>query len=245
MQLLLTRPLEASNRFAVQLRAAGVGLDPVISPILVISYREVEDHLLGPDHIAVFTSRHGILGSPQGQGQRAYVVGEATAKVAEDAGFEVCAKSENVDALFRRILADRTAGHSMDKLTHFRGSHAAGDLSARLQRHGVYLRQEVVYDQIPQTLTNQAKTLLRSDEPVILPLFSPRTASLMAAAYVGMRGAAPLLPVFISEAAAAKFGSVSRVQEDVVPNPTAPDMIAAVQRLIAAAQLLEGEFKQD
>lgn len=239
-RLLLTRPQEASERFAAQLKAAGVDLPPVIAPLLRIEPAETPQ--IAADQTVVFTSRNGVLAAPAGQGRLAYVVGSATGAAAEAAGYRVRLADGDVEGLIRRILADHQAGEVADPLVHLRGAHSRGDLAARLSALGLKTHDTVVYDQIAQPLTEAAKTLLTGSEPVILPLFSPRTAALFMEQMAEVEGTAPLFVAFISPAAAASFDTGACARHEVLPNPRAEEMIAAVQRLMAAAHRLEGEI---
>lgn len=241
-RLLLTRPQEASERFAAQLKAAGVDLPPVIAPLLRIEPAETPQ--IAADQTVVFTSRNGVLAAPAGQGRLAYVVGSATGAAAEAAGYRVRLADGDAEALIRRILADHQAGDVAGPLLHLRGAHSRGDLAARLSASGLKTHDTVVYDQIAQPLTEAAKTLLTGSEPVILPLFSPRTAALFMEQMAEVEGTAPLFVAFISPAAAASFDTGACTRHEVLPNPRAEEMIAAVQRLMAAAHRLEGEIPQ-
>ncbi|WP_412564818.1 uroporphyrinogen-III synthase [Thalassobius sp. MITS945101] len=241
-QLLLTRPQEASDRFAAQLTAAGVDLPLVIAPLLRIDLAEAPQ--IAADQTVVFTSRYGVLAAPAGQGRLAYVVGSATGAAAEAAGYRVRLADGDAEALIRRILADHQAGEVAGPLVHLRGAHSRGDLVARLSTSGLKTHDTVVYDQIAQPLTEAAKTLLTGSEPVILPLFSPRTAALFMEQMAEVEVAAPLFVAFISPAAAASFDTGACTRHEVLPNPRAEEMIAAVQRLMAAAHRLEGEIPQ-
>ena len=241
-RLLLTRPQEASERFAAQLTAAGVDLPLVISPLLRIDLAEAP--LIAADQTVVFTSRNGVLAAPAGQGQLAYAVGPATGAAAEAAGYRVRLADGDAEALIRRILADHQAGGVSGPLVHLRGAHSRGDLAARLTAAGLPTREAVVYDQVAQPLTEAAKMLLKGSEPVIFPLFSPRTATLFVEQLAEVEVAAPLLVAFISPAAAASFDTGACARHVVLPNPRAEEMIAAVQRLMAAAHRLEGEIPQ-
>ena len=73
--------------------------------------------------------------------------------------------------------------------------------------------------------------LLRGADPVLLPLFSPRSSLRAAAALAGAQ--APLLLAAISTAAGAAFGLPVR-RRAIAPSPDADGMLAALVALIDA-----------
>jgi uroporphyrinogen-III synthase len=74
-------------------------------------------------------------------------------------------------------------------------------VAARLAALGLPAAEAVVYDQRPQPLTPAARAWLAGARPVIVPLFSPRSAALFAAEAAG--AAAPLRIAALSAAVAA------------------------------------------
>ncbi|WP_223252363.1 hypothetical protein [Paracoccus mutanolyticus] len=108
-----------------------------------------------------------------------------------------------------------------------------------LHPHGAHVARElpvpgmVVYDQRAQAPTPQALKLLAGAGPVILPLFSPRTARLAAAMARDAR--APLWVAPISAAAAAAFDAPS-ARQALAPTPDGAGIRAALARLLAPEQ---------
>ena len=179
--VLLTRPQMQAEDFASLLGDVLV----VISPILRIVAVDHDATLLAVAEGVVLTSVHAVPAAAPGRGRPAFCVGTATAEAARRAGFAVTVGPGDMDGL-RPLIGD-----IKQHLIHPHGRHRAGDAGVP----GV-----VVYDQKSQPLNDEARTLLAGDTPVILPLFSPRSARLVAEA---VRGAhAQLLPVAISEAVA-------------------------------------------
>ena len=62
------------------------------------------------------------------------------------------------------------------QLVHLRGQHTRGDVALRLSKGGVTCDDVVVYDQVAQVFTQEARDILGGEDCVIAPLFSPRTA---------------------------------------------------------------------
>ncbi|CUH66223.1 uroporphyrinogen-III synthase [Thalassovita autumnalis] len=244
-QLLLTRPQEGADRFAALLRRSGFDAPIVTSPLLQIVPLAAPDLPdLTEDQAVIFTSRNGVAAAPAGQRRLAYVVGAATGRAAAAAGYRVVQADGDAEALFRRILADHQAGNLTGDLVHLHGRHTRGDLAQRLTAAGIPTKGRVIYEQIVMPLSAAAKSLLSGTEPVILPIFSPRTAALLLAECQQMEGTAPLFVAAISPAADVELGALQAVQRHILPNPTADAMAAAVQRLMAAVQRLEGEIRQ-
>lgn len=200
--LLLTRPEPASRRFAAQ--AAHLGLDTVIAPVLRIVPVDHDAARLAQARGLVFTSAHAVPAAGPGRGRPAICVGPATARAAQAAGFQVT-EGPGDAARMLPLLEGLEAGW-----LHPHGAHVA----KRLPVPGM-----VVYDQIPQPLDAAAQALLAGRAPVIVPLFSPRSARVLSAQAEGAR--APLWLVAISAAAAAGWQAPqARVQLADSPDAT-------------------------
>ncbi|WP_374302651.1 uroporphyrinogen-III synthase [Paracoccus sp. (in: a-proteobacteria)] len=212
--LLLTRPLADSRRFAAMLpdwRA-------VLSPILRIVAVDHDGRQLRDAPGLVFTSAHAVGSAGPGRGRLALCVGGHTARVARAAGFDVREGNGFAEGLLPMIEA---AGVP---LVHPHGRHLARVLPVP----GV-----VVYDQQAVPLTLEAQALLAGGAPVVLPLFSPRSARLVADAAHGAR--APLWLVAISDAAMAAWHGPAAGRR-VADSPDAAAMAAAIRGLSLAEQ---------
>ncbi|WP_108483755.1 uroporphyrinogen-III synthase [Oceaniglobus ichthyenteri] len=219
--LLLTRPQAQSLGFAETCRAAGWTGPIVTSPILEIVPRPMPNRP-APGTTLIFTSVNGVEQATAQHdlaGFHAFAVGDTTAKAAQEAGM-TCV-SANGD--FRDLLA-LLARHDTGPLLHLRGTHSAGDLTSALAEMGREAVEWVVYDQVAQPLNGAARRLLAAPGPVVLPLFSPRSARLLSAA-VG-ETAAPLSLIAISQAAADAWRGNGTMC--VVADPTGKAMLAAI-----------------
>lgn len=179
--VLLTRPEPDSRRFAALLPELPV----VISPILQIVPVAHDSRRLAWAEALVFTSAHAVSAAGPGRGRLALCVGPRTAAVAGQAGFDVRTGPGDAEGLTRLIDA------SPVPLIYPRGRHVARNLP---------VEDMVVYDQQPLPLSPAAQHLLERDAPVILPLFSARSARLLSD-LVGDRARAPLYLAAISESA--------------------------------------------
>ena len=227
--ILLTRPRDAAERFEARLRAEGIMAPVVISPVLRIVPRvaQVPSEMRG----AIFTSKNGVA-AVEGDDLPAWCVGAATAEAARARGWRAVAAEGDAEALIRRILADAPEG----PLVHFRGAHARGDVAARLERAGIETREAVVYAQEAEPLSDEAITLLAREKPLVLPLFSPRSAAQVAKAGPFR---APLHIIAISDAVAREVASLSPASLRVSKAPDAESMISEIKQFADAACRIE------
>jgi len=211
--LLLTRPGDDSER-----TAARIGADVIVAPILQIVPVDHDGAALARAPGLVFTSAHAVASAGPGRGRPAICVGERTGQVARDAGFAVIQGAGTADSLVPLIAA------SPVPLVHPHGRH----LAQRLAVPGI-----VVYDQRPQPLTARARAALMGARPVVVPVYSPRSARLLAGMAAGAR--APLWLVAISDAAAAAW-TAPAARRAVADQPSGRAMDAAIRAMLAAEQ---------
>jgi uroporphyrinogen-III synthase len=231
--ILLTRPADGAARFAKALTKRLGEAPIIISPILEITPTTAKPDL-SDDPLIVFTSRNGVAhcGFPPKPGQQALCVGDATAAMAQAAGFETRSASGDVEDLIR-MLRDEAPKRP---LLHLRGRHSAGDLVSRLRQSGIDAHETVVYDQAALALTDKARATLNGEGAVIVPLFSPRTAK-----EFSDKGPwhAPLFVSAIS-AATADAAPAHPDKMQIASEPTQAAMVDATCGLFDAAQSLEG-----
>ena len=236
--LLLTRPQAQSERFAAEARAALGPLPVVIAPLMEIVPRPLALDP-APHATLIFTSENGVAGfcaqSPL-RDRPAYCVGPRTAVAAAEAGFRVVSSGAgggDAEALIRTLRAARPAL----PLLHLRGEHAVTDLAGRLSAEGLACADAVVYAQIDVPAGGAFRAALARGE-VVLPLFSPRSARLAAAALGRTDGGARVWPVAISAAAAQRWTEAGGPgQVAVAAQPDAGGMmeaLAGVVRRLAA-----------
>lgn len=172
--LLLTRPRAASERFAKQVSEALGAARFVISPLLEIVFLDIAP--LPAQAVLVFTSRNGVEAfSNAGLScdSVCYCVGQATADAARAAGLEAKASGGTVE----HLIADLLAAAPQQEIIHIHGRHTRGDLAATLSAKGLNARGIVAYEQNLPDLSAEALALLKGGAPVIVPLFSPRSAA--------------------------------------------------------------------
>jgi uroporphyrinogen-III synthase len=206
--LLLTRPAPQSDRFADQCRALGFSGPVIVSPLIEIVFRALT---LDPDRYPtlVFTSANAVaaVADRLPAGRVAYAVGDATARAVRDVGLPCRSAAGDAEALFARLTDDSPPA----PLLHLRGAHSRGDLAERLSDAGLPTDEAVVYDQIARPLSGAARAALASGNPLILPLFSPRTAALAGAEIPAVTGPRRVLALSAAVRAAWPHGDAVEV----------------------------------
>lgn len=235
--ILITRPAAAGVHLADEVRARwGEDIRIELSPLMRIAFL---DHMpsLGRIRHLIFTSRNGVLAFTRLTDRRdipCTAVGETTAQTAENAGLETKVSGGDAASLIADIRKHPGAGPYL----HIRGAHVAADIADRLNRAGIETVEAVLYRQIPQPLSASARSVLRGDVPVILPVFSPRSARLFFDEWT--QDVAPLSIAAISANAAAEVPQARIRRLEIAETPDAPGVLAAMQRLLDAAKPLEG-----
>lgn len=212
MNILLTRPLVDSQRFADRLGQDGITcvLAPLLSIELVtqvsLDFDGLQAALLtsanGARALADLTSRRDI---------KVLAVGASTAEQARTRGFlDTLVAGGDVASLANLVLAQlRPDG---GRLVHIAASVQAGDLSGMLECHGFAVERLVAYRAVTaDDLPNEAGDSLRGGLLDGVVFFSPRTAATFAALVkkVGLQETtAPLAAFCLSRAVAGALGSL-------------------------------------
>lgn len=229
--VLVTRPRADGEAFATALAARfGARVRPVVAPLIAPRFLTppIADH----NYAAVmFTSAHAVEGARR-LGIRlpslAWCVGRKTASVATAAGFQARSADGDADALVKAVLADPPNG----RILYLRGVNTHGNIVESLNYSGINVDVAIVYDQEPQPLTTAALALLHSPGPILVPLFSPRTATLLRAVLPpDIR--AKLHIAAMSPAVAEALGDLPRAALTIARQPDAPAMLDAVKSLLA------------
>ncbi|MEV8467673.1 uroporphyrinogen-III synthase [Fluviibacterium sp. DFM31] len=234
MILLLTRPAAQSARFAAQVRARlGDRFRIVIAPVLDIvetpaARTLAQDATWDGVGALAFTSENAVtMFARYVRGRRllAFCVGERTAEAARACGLDALQGPGNARGLVRLIARHPPEG----RVLHLGGVHLARDLVADLADRGIAATHLAIYDQHPRPLTEEARTCLQGPDPVLVPLFSPRSARLLAPDL--SRARAELRLAAISPAVAEAGQVQSGVRMEVAPTPDADAMLDLIQHL--------------
>lgn len=229
--VLLTRP-----RARAQIFGEALGLPYLISPTSAL-------HPVGPPVVPnpkqalIFTSpapiELGCLEKPSRQ-VSAYCVGTQTAQKAAQFGLGARCMGATVQELAAALIAENPSG----PLLYLRGKHVAHPLAKTLTDAGLNCAEAVVYDQIPQELSQKALDLLVSDTPVVIPLFSARGARLLSSQLPAHMPPFALVP--ISSAVKAAWNGPYPDIVALAETPDADAMQKAVTGAYDALQRLEG-----
>jgi uroporphyrinogen-III synthase len=223
--LILTRPAAAARRFRAEL--GDPGLPMIESPALSIRPLPVS-RPPGDWAGLILTSENGAAAALRmgfAPGTPVWAVGERTAQAAT--GLAATAAAGDAESLIALILSRRPAG----PLLHIRGEHARGDIAARLTAAGIATAEITAYAQEALPLSPAALAALAGNDPVILPLFSPRSGAIILS-----QGpfAAPLHVAAISAAAAGPFQGVA-TSVTVAAEPGLAAMVDATNAAIRRA----------
>jgi len=235
--LILTRPAAASARFLAQVRAGSDRpVTAIVAPLIQIGFT---DAVLPQTPCAglIFTSENGACAARRlglDPGLPVFAVGDQTADAARRAGFQPVSADGDAGALVALILLRRPRG----PLWHLRGEHARGDVAAQVAAGGVAATDLVVYRQAECPLTASAVAALGGAATVILPLFSPRTVSIMV-----QQGpfVAPLHVVAISPAVADAARALAPATLSLARTPTGGAMLSATIAALQGGTVLEGD----
>ena len=119
-----------------------------------------------------FTSSNGVAqASRLGiTGGVAWCVGDRTAQIAREAGFDAKSAAGNVEDLLECITKDKPR----IRLAHIRGYDSVGSLAQRLNERGISCEDVVAYAQKPLPIALHVVELIKGEAPVVIPLFSPK-----------------------------------------------------------------------
>ena len=230
--VLITRPGGQGDRFLTALRERfGGAVLPVLSPLLTPVFLS-PDWPAGPYSSLILTSETGVEAAARLRDAgrllpvRAICVGDRTAQVARERGFDAVSAKGDAETLVAMVLAGGDEGPFL----HLRGREARGDIAPRLTASGRVTRAAVVYAQEPVPLSAEARDLLDRTGVVLAPLFSPRTGDLFAA-----QGPyrASLRIAAISPATAATVAPLNPQRIAVATRPDAEAMLDAVATLLS------------
>ncbi|MGI3169814.1 uroporphyrinogen-III synthase [Pseudooceanicola sp. C21-150M6] len=223
--ILITRPQPDAGETAAILEAQ-LDVPVIVSPLLGLE-------VLGPlpatsaDDRLIFTSANGVRAWTQLNGPRrsAICVGATTAAFARASGLEAEARGGTADRLVQAILADPPTG----RLLHIRGEIAQGAVAQTLSRHGMDAEEQVLYRMQAQAFSAEARSVTQGAAPVIVPLYSSRSAELFAKAWgLPAPGAAPLYLVCMSATVEAATAPLHAQRSVISSTPDRAGMLRGV-----------------
>ena len=227
--VILTRPRAASERFAEALRAE---VGPVATAILPLMDMVpiVDDLELEGVAALIFTSATGVETFAALSGDRslnAWCVGDRTAEAARDIGLKATSARGDAEALIALMTEARPEG----RLLHLHGAHVSVDVAGRLVENGLRAEARAIYDQVSVAPGDAMAAALAHDGPILVPLFSPRSARLFVEA--AGQGTDRTVPVVISSATRDALPDALARRAVTADTPDAPAMIRALSSLIS------------
>ena len=232
--ILLTRPLAQSLRFAREVERALPGVPIILSPLMVPEYltppiplQNFTAVILASSAAVEAARRISAAGSKLPS--RAYCVGSRTATAAKIAGFDAVSANGDAAALLALIIADKPTG----QLLFLRGYDSTGGIEENLISAEIETVSIICYRQLPQSLNLIATAHLHGIAPVILPVFSPRSALLLQAETARISARSPLWIAALSPAIAAVMDRKTIARLATADHPNSADMILAMQSLTA------------
>jgi uroporphyrinogen-III synthase len=231
--VLITRPRAAADRLAQALGARAAPHRVVISPIMDIRVLPLPVAVDASD-VLVLSSAHAVAALQKAgaiAGQRAFCVGDATARAARDAGLDAVSAAGDADALAALVAERLPPG----PVLWLHGAHTRGGLVESLAKAGFDVSESVLYEQLETPLSKEAQALLAHPGCVVVPVYSPRSAALLARACHGAKAALDL--VFISEAARAAWDGPMPQSVSVADRPDGDAMLLSVCCRVAVARL--------
>lgn len=216
--LVLTRAPADSERFIARI-GAEARVASIISPAFDIV--PVPARIDTPPAHVVFTSVRGVAQAERFDlgGARAWCVGARTTEAARAAGFDATDGGGDVERLAATLIAAGPEG----RILHLRGRHVAGDLVGALTAAGLDAGEVICYTQEPRAPSATLRDAMGGPGPLIMPLFSPRAALLLA----GLEGPAPLHVIAMSPAVAGVIEGFAVETVTTATQPTEDAMVAA------------------
>ena len=224
--LLVTRPVETARRFAQRIEDVyGTGFQTILSPALEIVQLDPEvptecDHL-------ILTSANGVRQAIRINIKvtgSVFCVGQRTADLAKSHFFSAIRAGSCAKELIERVSKQNIDG----AILHLSGTHTRGDIVENLMKRGLKASRAIAYDQRLLTPTYDAKDALKGTLPIVLPLFSTRSAGLLAQCKVN----APVHVVAISEVVKASLPDAFRQSVKVADAPDEDHMVEATVKVL-------------
>ena len=233
-EIILTRPEKEARDFGDRILSRLPEVKIIISPLITIKYTQPKVDLTAFDGI-IFTSSNGveaIKGLELPRNMPCFAVGPKTAQKAAQLGFLASQGPGNADGLITLILSRPRVG----RLLHIRGEHTRGNISTRLTNAGQICEHIIAYKQETLSLTTEALDAFKGGKPLILPLFSPRTAQLLITQNVPLEHS---YMIALSEAVAEPFKGFNLSSLTVAEAPNSDSMLNDVTRTFEYISSLE------
>ena len=174
--LLLTRPLGGNERFCLKIKHLLYSCEILDNPIQRIDFLPSLSKV-NKNSVLIFTSANGLRAAKKHNliNKKCFVVGANTKKIAVSFGYDVLGFSKDQENLLKLIKSKKPT----ESLVHIRGKHTVGNLCEALKRNQFSCLDIIGYNQEPLKIKKQNLQKIHSGRPVILPIFSSRSAELL------------------------------------------------------------------
>ena len=174
--LLLTRPLGGNERFCLKIKHLLYSCEILDNPIQRIDFLPSLSKV-NKNSVLIFTSANGLRAAKKHNliNKKCFVVGANTKKIAVSFGYDVLGFSKDQENLLKLIKSKKPN----ESMVHIRGKHTVGNLCDALKRNQFSCLDIIGYNQEPLKIKKQNLQKIHSGRPVILPIFSSRSAELL------------------------------------------------------------------
>ena len=174
--LLLTRPLGGNERFCLKIKHQLYSCEILDNPIQKIDFLPSLSKV-NKNSVLIFTSANGLRAAKKHNliNKKCFVVGANTKKIAVSFGYDVLGFSKDQENLLKLIKSKKPT----ESMVHIRGKHTVGNLCDALKRNQFSCLDIIGYNQEPLKIKKQNLQKIHSGRPVILPIFSSRSAELL------------------------------------------------------------------
>ena len=174
--LLLTRPLGGNERFCLKIKHLLYSCEILDNPIQKIDFLPSLSKV-NKKSVLIFTSANGLRAAKKHNliNKKCFVVGANTKKIAVSFGYDVLGFSKDQENLLKLIKSKKPT----ESMVHIRGKHTVGNLCDALKRNQFSCLDIIGYNQEPLKIKKQNLQKIHSGRPVILPIFSSRSAELL------------------------------------------------------------------
>ncbi len=233
MRLLITRPEEDGRRLAAHVHA--LGWEPVLLPLLKIEYLDVPALPVAGVQALIATSRNALRALARNASFEMakrlpmYCVGEGTAALAEELGFQQRHVGEGTGKELVPLIA-RTAKPGAGALLYLTGEHIAFDLASVLRALRFTVRRTILYRAVenpesPQLLAAYLRQGLHG-----AVLMSPRTAEVFASLLTtnGQAAISDLTCYCYSAAVAKPLEDFKGLRLQIAARPVESDLLSLI-----------------
>ena len=174
--LLLTRPLDGNERFCLKIKHLLYSCEILDNPIQRIDFLPSLSKV-NKNSVLIFTSANGLRAAKKHNliNKKCFVVGANTKKIAVSFGYDVLGFSKDQENLLKLIKSKKPT----ESMVHIRGKYTVGNLCEALKRNQFSCLDIIGYNQEPLKIKKQNLQKIHSGRPVILPIFSSRSAELL------------------------------------------------------------------